>query len=174
MLCWLCWVVGLSRLYCGSEVTVGHGRMCGCSTRQPVEAWLYVVNTQFSNLWPWRYIKTFFFLVFFFEPLFFGDCKFYNVLFIEFLTLSTKVGEVSDWNIYLNEGSYLALNIVRLDQFPRRFVDTIPSIKLTANRPLEIKNKFHPKAECVDWLCGDRKTQSIAVCVCIFYKRYQG
>ncbi|CAG8085836.1 unnamed protein product [Penicillium nalgiovense] len=31
----------------------GHGRMCGWggwSTRQPVEAWLYVVNTQFSNL----------------------------------------------------------------------------------------------------------------------------
>ncbi|CAG8904483.1 unnamed protein product [Penicillium nalgiovense] len=28
----------------------GHGRMCGCSTRQPVEAWLYVVNTQLSNL----------------------------------------------------------------------------------------------------------------------------
>ena len=54
----------------------------------------------------------------------FDGCKFYNVLSIGLLRLSTKVKEVSGRSIYLmNEHSYLALNVVRLDHSPGRLVD---------------------------------------------------
>jgi hypothetical protein len=105
---------GSLRLDCGNEVTVG------CAGGRPVNPLKLGYTLSTLNFRTCDHEDTLRLLFSFsFSNFFFGDCKFYNVLFIEFLRLSTKVEEVSDWNIYLNEGSYLALNIVMLDQFPR-------------------------------------------------------
>ena len=69
------------------------------------------------------------------------------MLFAEFLRLSTKVEEVSSWDIsHINGRPYLALNIVRLDQFslPTRWHS---SSQIYYQAPAENKSKFYSEAD---------------------------
>jgi hypothetical protein len=74
----------------------GHGRMCGCSTCQPVEAWPNVVKHSIFEVVTNEDTFHFFPLpVSFFQHLFSVTVS-STRLFTEFLRLSTKVEEVSD------------------------------------------------------------------------------
>ena len=161
---------GSLRLYCGSEVTVG------CAGARPVNPLKlgYTLSTLNFRTCDHEDTLRLFFLVFFFELLFlvtvsstmfcpssFRDFqrKWKRCLIEIYIPMSVHIRPSTSWGLI---------------NFPDRFVDHYPFYQIDCQPPARNKNKFHPKADCVIWLCGDRKTQSIATCVCIVYKRYQG
>jgi hypothetical protein len=109
-------------------------------TRQPVEAWPNVVNAQFE-WWPPNFEDNFFF---FFSIFLFVTIRTTHsaMPFAGFLKLPTKVEEASSWDIsHVNGRPYLALNIVRLDQFSRQARWHSPS-QIYYQAPAENKSKF--------------------------------
>jgi hypothetical protein len=86
---------GSLRLDCGSEVTVG------CAGARPVNPLKLGYTLSTLNFRTCDHEDTLFYFILFFllGTSLFSGCEFYNVLFTEFLRPSTKVDEVSDWNM---------------------------------------------------------------------------
>ncbi|CAG8904344.1 unnamed protein product [Penicillium nalgiovense] len=98
--------------------------MCGCSTRQPVEAWPNVVNTQFL--------------------------KFSTILFAEFLRLSTKMEDLVEISLTSMGVHIWPSTSSGLISFPDQLVG-IPSLKFTTKRPLKIKANSIQKLTALNW-----------------------
>ena len=142
---------GSVRLDCRKR---GHGRMCGCSTHQPVEAWPNVVNTQFLKLWPiFEDTFLFFSFPFSFRTSFFGDSKVYNAVCRVPETFNASGRGV--WLKYISQWGFISGPQHRdaWSVSPTDSLITITSIKLTANRPLEIKtNSIQKLTALIDYV----------------------